>query len=196
MYREWDTECVPQLTGQFAFGLYDERCRRLLLARDRAGEKLLFYGLLGDRLIFASELTGLMIDRSLPRRLDPVSFDHFLAYGYVPGDRSILRDVRKRPQGHAATFDLGSRAWRVWPYWHLPADAAPADADANELVDDLESLLEASVRRQLVADVPLGILLSGGVDSNLVTALAARLSTSAVRTFTGLRLEHDRGCHD
>ena len=183
-YREWDTECLAHLVGQFAFGLHDGRRRRVFLARDRAGEKPLFYSLHGGRLVFASELKALLADRAFPRRLDRTSFDHFLAYGYVPGDRSILRDVRKLPAGHAATFDLADGAFRSWPYWQLPCGAAPDDADPDALTSELERLLEASVRRQLVADVPVGILLSGGVDSSLITAIASRVSPAPVRTFT------------
>ena len=183
-YRQWDLDCLSRLTGAFAFGLYDERRRRLLLARDRAGEKPLFYTHQGNRLVFASELKALMADPAFPRRLDATSFDHFLAYGYVPGDRSILRDVHKLPQGHAATFEVETNQWRVWPYWQLPASSPAAGAVLDELVLELEGLLEQSVRRQLVADVPVGILLSGGIDSSLVTAMAARVSPRPPRTFT------------
>lgn len=183
-YREWDVECLTHLTGQFAFGLYDERRRRLLLARDRAGEKPLFYSRQGNRVVFASELKALMADPAFPRRIDHASLEHFLAYGYVPGDASILRDVRKLPQGHAAVWELDGDRWRVWPYWRLP-DAAPDNgATADALSEELEALLARSVQRQLVADVPVGILLSGGIDSSLVTALAARVSPVPVRTFT------------
>jgi asparagine synthase (glutamine-hydrolysing) len=193
-YREWDLECLSRLTGAFAFGLYDERRRRLLLARDRAGEKPLFYRCHAGRLVFASELKALMADPSLARRLDPSAFEHFLAYGYAPGDRSILQGVGKLPPGHAATFEVPTGEWRVWPYWQLPQADADSGAALDDLALELEGLLEQSVRRQLVADVPVGILLSGGLDSGLVTAMAARVSPSPPHTFTVTFPGH--GAHD
>ena len=193
-YTEWDLECLSRLTGAFAFGLYDERCRRLLLARDRAGEKPLFYRRHAGRLVFASELKALMADPSLARRLDPSAFEHFLAYGYAPGDRSILQGVGKLPPGHAATFEVPTGEWRVWPYWQLPQADADSGAALDDLALELEGLLEQSVRRQLVADVPVGILLSGGLDSGLVTAMAARVSPSPPHTFTVTFPGH--GAHD
>jgi asparagine synthase (glutamine-hydrolysing) len=183
-YREWGLDCLDRLAGAFAFALYDETRRRLFLARDRAGEKPLYYARQGDRLLFASELKGLMADPSIARRLDRTSFEFFLAYGYTPGDRSMLRGVHKLPQGHAATLDVTTGDWRVWPYWQLPAPATVPDAPIDDLAKELEGLLERSVRQQLIADVPVGILLSGGIDSSLVTAMAARVSSTPVRTFT------------
>lgn len=183
-YREWDIDCVPHLTGQFAFAIYDEDRRRLLLARDRAGEKPLYYCREGDRLLFASELKALTADPRIARKLDRTSFEYFLAYGYVPSDRSILRGVHKLPQGHAATFDVARGTWHEWAYWQLPLTPDLACDSVEVLTKELERLLEDAVRRQLVADVPVGILLSGGIDSSLVTAMAARVATEPLRTFT------------
>lgn len=182
-YREWDLDCLTRLNGQFAFGLHDSARRRLLLARDRAGEKPLYYRRDGSRLLFASELKGLMADPSFERRLDHEAFDLYLAYGYVPGDHCILRGVSKLPPGHAAVLALDTGDFSVQRYWTLPPTAAQ-DVPADQLEAELETLLEAAVRRQMVADVPLGILLSGGLDSSLVTAMAARAASDPVRTFT------------
>jgi asparagine synthase (glutamine-hydrolysing) len=185
-YREWGAECLSRLNGMFAFALYDVRRAELFLARDRAGEKPLFYAATSGGLRFASELKALMMDTAVPRIVDPVGLDCYLTMGFVPGDRCILRGFNKLPPAHALTFNLASAQLRVWRYWHLPQPNAEialgADADVA-LLDELEALLQDSVRRQLVADVPIGVLLSGGVDSSLVTAMAAR-ATDKVKTFT------------
>jgi asparagine synthase (glutamine-hydrolysing) len=185
-YREWGTDCLARLNGMFAFALYDGRRRQLLLARDRAGEKPLFYALAQGALRFASELKGLMADPLLARRIDPVALDCYLAMGYVPGERAILQGMKKLPPAHALVFDLNNGQSRLWRYWQLPepnAAAAHDQADEAALLQELETLLEDAVRRQLVADVPVGILLSGGVDSSLVTAMAVR-AAPRVKTFT------------
>lgn len=183
-YAEWDTDCLTQLNGMFAFALYDARKERIFLARDRAGEKPLFYRLEGDTLYFASELKALLAHPSLPRRIDPEALDCYLAMGFVPGDRCILQGYRKLPPAHAMTFDLYQGNINIWRYWQLPElDPDASTIDPVQLVDELETLLEDAVGRQLMADVPVGILLSGGVDSSLVTAMAVRQS-SQVRTFS------------
>lgn len=185
-YAEWDTDCLARLNGMFAFALYDSRRRQLFIARDRAGEKPLFYARAPGALRFASELKGLMADPALARRIDREALDCYLAMGYVPGERSMLQGVKKLPPAHALVFDLNSGQSRLWRYWQLPelsASAAKGEADEAGLLDELEALLEDAVRRQLVADVPVGILLSGGVDSSLVTAMAARTARK-VKTFT------------
>jgi asparagine synthase (glutamine-hydrolysing) len=183
-YRTWGVDCLLHLNGMFAFGLYDSAARRLFLARDRAGEKPLFYWHTPGRLVFASELKALMADPTFPRRLNLEALDYYLAYGYVPGEMCILQGVRKLAQGQAMTYDLETDALRVWYYWRLLEPPSQVDVSADDLTAELEALLEDSVRRQLVADVPVGIMLSGGIDSSLVTAMAARVSSKPVKTFT------------
>jgi asparagine synthase (glutamine-hydrolysing) len=185
-YRQWGSACLERLNGMFTFALFDATRRQLFMARDRAGEKPLYYVLTPDSVRFASELKGLMADARLPRDIDSEALDCYLTMGFVPGERCILQGVRKLPPAHALVFDLTTARSHVWRYWELPrppqrAGAAPADEE--QLLEELEALLADSVRRQLVADVPVGILLSGGVDSSLVAALAVR-ATSKVRTFT------------
>ena len=182
-YREWGAECVSRLNGMFAFALYDAEQQVVLLARDRAGEKPLFYHYADGTLRFASELKGLLADPALPRRIEPESLDCYLALGYVPGGRCILQGFNKLPAAHALRFDMKSGLAKVWRYWQLPDLRTSAVPDEAALLDELESLLQDSVRRQLVADVPVGVLLSGGVDSSLVTAMARR-SSSKLKTFT------------
>lgn len=183
-YRAWGSGCVARLRGMFAFVLYDAAAERVLLARDRAGEKPFFYALFNGQLRFASELKGLLADPGVPRVLDPAALDAYLAFGYVPGDQCLVSGINKLPAGTLATYDLNTGTFRAETYWQLPAPPTSVQATETELVNRLESLLEASVREQLVADVPVGVLLSGGVDSSLVVAMAARVSTTPVRTFT------------
>lgn len=182
-YRAWGPDCVARLNGMFAFGLYDRAADQLFLARDRAGEKPLFYRHAGGALAFASELKALMADPACPRRLDMEALNYFLTFGYIPGDLCILQGFSKLPQGHVMMYNLRTDAMQVWPYWSLPEPNGTAPAGPADLVDELEALLMDSVRLRLIADVPVGILLSGGIDSSLVTAMAARVSSGPVKTF-------------
>lgn len=185
-YREWGVECLSRLNGMFAFALYDARQQAVFLARDRAGEKPLFYHRDGGVLRFSSELKALLADPTLPRQIEPAALDCYLAMGYVPGDRCMLQGFNKLPPAHALLFDLQTGKTKVWRYWQLPelnAALPQGPVDEAALLDELEALLEDAVRRQLVADVPVGVLLSGGVDSSLITAMAVRAS-SQVQTFT------------
>ncbi|MBN1553874.1 MAG: asparagine synthase (glutamine-hydrolyzing) [Phycisphaerae bacterium] len=185
-YLAWGTDCLDRLSGMFAFAIWDGREKLAFLARDRAGEKPLYYhhDPVGGALRFASEIKALLADPAVPRRIDPVALNHYLAYGYVPGDACMLRGLNKLPQGCAMTYRPATGELHRWRYWQLPQAEPPRTADAEELTDRLEALLRESVRRQLVADVPVGVLLSGGTDSSLVTAIAAEVSSSPVRTFT------------
>lgn len=183
-YAQWGTDCLARLNGMFAFAILDAPRQRLFLARDRAGEKPLFYRLDSGTFHFASELKALLANPVLPRRIDAEALDCYLAMGFVPGDRCILQGYRKLPPAHAMTFDLRTGTTQVWRYWQLPELGESAEtADETSLLEELEALLEDAVERQLIADVPVGILLSGGVDSSLVTAMAMRRS-SRVRTFS------------
>ncbi len=151
-YREWGTDCLPRLNGMFAFALYDARQQTILLARDRAGEKPLFYHQANGTLRFASELKGLLADPALPRRIDPEALDCYLAMGYVPGERCILQGFNKLPPAHALRFDLHTGVATVWRYWQLPAlaDDPQAPLDEVALLDELEALLEDAVRLSLI----------------------------------------------
>jgi len=182
-YCQWGDDFLRRLEGMFALALYDGAQRRLLLARDRAGEKPLFYRCAGGKLTFASELKALTADPDFPRIIDVRALEFYLAYGYVPGTMCIFAGTNKLGQGEALSFDVGSGSVRTWRYWSLP-EPSPVREQEGVLLEELDRLLEQSVRRQLVADVPVGVLLSGGVDSSLVTAMAARVSSRRVKTFT------------
>lgn len=182
-YRHWGYDFLQRLDGMFALALYDPSQRQLLLARDRAGEKPLFYRLADGELRFSSELKGLLVDPTMPRRIDAEAMDCFLAMGFIPGERCIFSGYNKLPPAHTLLFNVDTGECTTRRYWSLPEFDPNARKTEEELVGTLEALLEKSVRRQLVADVPVGVLLSGGLDSSLITALAAR-NGARVKTFT------------
>ncbi len=183
-YTQWGTECLSHLNGMFAFAIYDTTKQTLFIARDRVGEKPLYYHHDNGELRFASELKALLADPALPRRIDPEALDCYLAMGYIPSARCILKGFNKLPPAHALLFDLHTGEFKLWRYWQLPElEVVKGELDETTLLDELENLLEDSVRRQLMADVPVGVLLSGGVDSSLITAMTVR-SSSKVKTFT------------
>jgi asparagine synthase (glutamine-hydrolysing) len=181
---EWGTGALQRLRGMFAFALYDHARRRLILARDRAGEKPLFWARHRRGVVFSSELKALFADPAFPRRIDMAGLNAYLAFGYVPADQCLLQEVRKIPPGHFLELDLESGDAVAHRYWHLPEPAAVGAEREPELVDELHDLLKASVREQLQADVPVAVLLSGGTDSSLITACAAAVSGAPIQTFT------------
>jgi asparagine synthase (glutamine-hydrolysing) len=183
-YREWGADFVKRIVGMFALALYDQPRRRVYLARDRAGEKPLFFWHTSAGLAFASELKALFRYDAFPRRLNAGALEHYLAFGYVPQELCLVAGTRKLAPGHLLSYDLDSGAVGVRRYWDLPEFDTATRPSAGELVEELDRLLLESVRRQMIADVPIGVLLSGGVDSSVVTAMAARISSRPVKTFT------------
>ena len=181
-WEEWGMGAVDRFDGMFAFALFDAGRETLVLARDRLGKKPLYYAELADgTLAFASELKGVMAHGRVPSDLDPLAIEDFFAFGYVPDPRSIRRAVRKLPPAHLMTWRRGASP-RLTRYWDLPMDGA-AVTRPEEAAEDLRARLRAATRARMVADVPLGAFLSGGVDSSVVVATMASLSEQPVRTF-------------
>lgn len=183
-YQEWGSECVKHFNGIFALAILDHGVNNaaptLFLARDRAGEKPLYYMYADGVLRFASEI------KALPHggTLNMQALNHYLALGYVPAEQCLFEGVQKLPPAHCAQYTLQTGELRIWNYWSLPANSAKYHADGPSLAQEAGSLFEDSVRLRLAADVPVGVLLSGGLDSSLVTAAAARVSSRPVETFT------------
>jgi len=177
LYEEHGLGFVERLSGMFAVALWDAGRERLVLARDRVGKKPLLWARLADGSVaFASELKALLALPDLPREVDAAALDAFLALQYVPGPETALRGVRKVPPGHLLVVENGRE--RLERYWRLePRPDRPS-------LDEVRSVVAAAVRRRLVADVPLGALLSGGIDSSVVAGLMAEASAEPVRTFT------------
>jgi asparagine synthase (glutamine-hydrolysing) len=191
-YDEWGEECVERLRGMFAFSVYDKRRNSLFMARDRAGEKPLYWAEHRGGIVFASELKALMVDTEFPRRLSAEGLAYYLTFGYVPGDKCILEGVHKLMPAHSLSWSLISGTANIRRYWDIPAAGVNDVATIEERADELQRLLTSAVSEQLVADVPLAVLLSGGVDSSVITAIAARASRSRVRTFTVTLPKHPR----
>ncbi len=182
LYEERGARMVDDLRGMFAFALWDERRRRLLLGRDRLGIKPLYYALVDGRLLFASELKALLRVQGLERRINWKAFSRLLASLTTPPSESILAGVHKLEPAHVLTADArqGVRVERYWDVRFAPIEGRSEPA----LVDQLRELLEESVRLHLVSDVPVGAFLSGGVDSSGVVAHMARSSPQQVKTFS------------
>ncbi len=181
-WQRWGVDCLSRLHGMFAFALYDARARTMLLARDRLGVKPLFTATLGDgSVIFGSELKQLLAHPGCPRTIDPLAVEDFMAWGYVPDDRSILAGVEKLPAGHYRLLrhDAAPAAPVCW--WDISfADRATGSAD--QLGEELLHHLHQAVTSRMTADVPLGAFLSGGVDSSTVVAMMAGASADPVKT--------------
>jgi asparagine synthase (glutamine-hydrolysing) len=181
LYEEYGTDCVRHLHGMFAFSLWDERRQQLLLARDRVGKKPLLYDLRDGVLTWASEMHALLQNADIPRALDPVALDRYLAFGYVPTPRSALRGVSKLPPAHTLLFRDGKVT--LERYWQLDY-SRKLDASVEELGEMIRDALLEATRKRMIADVPLGAFLSGGIDSSTVAALMKAANAGPVKTFT------------
>lgn len=183
-YNSWGIDCVHHLNGMFSFAVYDSGKHagkeRLFFARDRAGEKPLYYRHVGGRFVFASELKAIGNFEGI----DLNALNHYLALGYVPFDLCIAKGVKKLPPAHAGMFDIRSGGLKTWRYWHPPWAESAEDLTGEQLAEESWKLLKDSVRLRLRSDVPVGVFLSGGLDSSLVTAAAAVVSGQTIKTFT------------
>jgi asparagine synthase (glutamine-hydrolysing) len=186
LYLAYGDACVHMLEGMFGLAIWDARTRRLLLARDRSGEKPLFYADLGSELIFASEPKAILAYPAVDRALDPVAATTFFALGYVLSPRTMRRGIRNLPPGHVLVADASGV--RVSPYWRADDFAARTGASASdrrEAAGAVRAALRQAVARELLADVPVGVFLSGGLDSSILTALAAeRFDYGGIFTYT------------
>ena len=173
LYEENGASCLANLKGMFAFALWDSKQKSLLLARDRVGKKPLHYCLTGDGLIFASEIKALLQHPAVSRDLNVRSLSKYLSYEYVPAPDTIFRSIKKLEPGHYLVYsDHHSRIAR---YWDVPLqNNQPTDQSEGECAEELRTVLDLSVRRRLVADVPVGLFISGGLDSGIVAAFAAK----------------------
>ncbi len=180
-YEERGVASVGDLEGMFAVAIWDAPARTLLLARDRLGIKPLYYAVLPDQIVFASELKALLEHPAIERTLDLTALSRYLAHEYVPAPHSILRAVRKLPAGHWLTYTDGRV--KLEPYWDVHFQRG-AGIDEAEAVEALRAALDRSVKQHLVSDVPLGVFLSGGIDSSAVAAFAARHFPGRLKTFS------------
>jgi asparagine synthase (glutamine-hydrolysing) len=182
LYEELGSDLVQQLRGMFAFAIWDDRAKRLTIARDRLGIKPLYYWTTSDGVAFASELRSLLALDDFPREIDRDAVDEYLAFGYVPDPACIFKGVRKLPPGHLLTWDA-ERGIEITRYWSAVRPETPV-SDEREVVEELRRLISDAVGSHLESDVPLGAFLSGGIDSSTVVAQMKQLTSSGVETFS------------
>jgi asparagine synthase (glutamine-hydrolysing) len=182
LYEEMGADCVRKLRGMFAIALYDFPRKKLLLARDRLGKKPLYYGLSQGRLYFGSEIKTMLAVAPDLARTDPESLLQYFYFGYIADPDTAFADIRKLPPGCLLEYSGGEIKLRQ--YWDVPAYGTAVPHSEEECLEKLEHLLAEAVKIRLISEVPLGALLSGGVDSSLVVALMARASSRPVKTFS------------
>ncbi len=185
-YEQYGEACVNELRGMFAFGVWDRPRQTLFLARDRIGKKPLFHAQVDGQWVFASELQALLRHPGLAREVDWAAVDEYLTYGYVPAPRTIFRGVHKLPPAHWLRLKAGAdgpASPHIERYWRLSYEPKLALSEAAA-AEGLLEVLTGAVRLRMIADVPLGALLSGGLDSGIVVALMSRLSSRPIKTFS------------
>lgn len=188
LYEEMGRNCVHQLRGMFAFALYDERRRKVLIARDRLGEKPLHYAFNGKQLLFASEIKSILAVAPELAQIDRQALRQYVQFGYIPDPATAFLDIKKLPPGHLLELENGKLS--VTEYWDIPEYDTHSPASEEECLEELEHRLAEAVQMRLIADVPLGAFLSGGTDSSTIVALMARSSSRPVKTFSiGFRQE-------
>lgn len=196
LWEKYGEACLPMLDGQFAFGVYDSRSRVLTLARDRAGEKSIYWTYQNGVFAFASELKALTHVPGLQWEIDPEAFNAFMMLRYVPAPMSIIKGIHKLEPGHVLTFDGTTVKTKRWYAWEVNPVTEVSQAGFRNAVDLVESLLIDSVKSRLISDRPLGMFLSGGIDSSLVCAIASKVLKVTPKTFSigfeGDKSEHER----
>ncbi len=182
-FEDYGDGIFSRLSGMFACGIWNSKTQTLHLARDRYGKKPLYYYHAGDTFVFASELKALLSCGEVSRKLDPEGLSRYLFYEYVPAPHSIIKGINKLMPGHVLT--LKNNAVHIRPYWSIDFNARAVPVNEHEVVETILSKLKTSVARRLMSDVPLGVFLSGGIDSSAIVALMAELvDASRIKTFS------------
>ncbi|GAC1690746.1 MAG: asparagine synthase (glutamine-hydrolyzing) [Candidatus Dormibacteraceae bacterium] len=182
-YEEWGEDVVKRLNGMFAFAVLDRMRGSVLLARDRMGIKPLHYAIDGRRLVFASELKALLCDPALRRGIDLAALDQYLAYEFVPSPASIVRGINKLEPAHLLMWSVPDGEYQLRRYWAAELEGAEVRGSLDEQCEELRAVLRESVRKELISDVPLGVFLSGGIDSSAVAAMMTQLG-GEVKSFS------------
>jgi asparagine synthase (glutamine-hydrolysing) len=183
-FKQWGEKCLDHLRGMFAFAVLDLRSRRLFLARDRIGKKPLYFNAQPNGFQFASELKVLLADRLTPRRIDPVALAQYLTFNYIAAPRTIFQGIGKLPAGHFAWVEL-DRPDRIQlaDYWNLRFEPESRQ-DITDWIEEFDAEFTEAVKLRMISDVPLGALLSGGIDSTIVVRAMSRFANSPVKTFS------------
>ena len=184
-YRQWGSDLPNRLNGMWAFAIYDRESKRVFISRDRFGQKPLYYSCQNGAFGFSSELSSLVEHCRIDASIANLSLKKYFAYGFIPAPNSLYANIFKLPAGHNLTLTINDLSYQVQQYWDYvaePLDEIPADAE-EQWCEELRSLLSLAVKRRLMSDVPLGVFLSGGVDSSAIAAFAATLNNGPVSTF-------------
>jgi len=179
-YEEYGEDCPAMFNGMFAFAIWDDRRKRLFVARDRIGIKPLYYYKDDKRVVFGSEPKAILQTPDVPREIDPLALDNFLTFEYIPAPLSIFRDIKKLYPAH--TLSLHNGAISTKRYWHLPVKHCAVSKD--EICNLIRDYLQDAVKIRLISDVPLGVFLSGGLDSSTLVAMMSRATDQPVKTFS------------
>jgi asparagine synthase (glutamine-hydrolysing) len=181
-YEQYGPDCVTHLRGMFAFAIWDAKRRRLFMARDRVGIKPLYYCQTARAFYFASELKAILADPDVSREVDPCAIRQFLSFNYLAGEQTLFASIKKLPPGHTLAIENGHVA--IHQYWDLRFTGQRWPMPFDQAVEELSGRLKSTVRDHMIADVPVGVLLSGGVDSSAVLSFAVQGTAKKVKTFT------------
>lgn len=184
LYQEYGAGCFSKMNGMFALALFDKRNKRLTLARDRMGKKPLYYAVTDDALVFGSELKALLQHPAVKKEIDPMSLQKYLAFDYIPTPHTIFKDAHKLEPGHYAVYENGVLS--AEQFWNITFDANKDTCvmSAKDLLSEMDRRLGEAVKSRLVADVPVGIFLSGGLDSSAIAYYAQLASREKIKTFS------------
>ena len=188
-YQEYGKDCLKLLNGMFAFAIYDDKNKKIFLARDRIGIKPLYYYHTKDKFIFASEIKAILTNPEIKKEVDKSSLGDFISLRYVPGEKTIIKNIKKLLPGHYLEFDLKSKKIEITKYWDVK------EGNLNFSEDKIARILERELKRstiqRTISDVPFGTFLSGGIDSSIITAILSKASDEQVKTFS-IGFEHDK----
>ena len=182
-YEQYGRDCVRRFRGMFSFALWEARTQTLFCARDRLGIKPLYYYFDGEVFVFGSEIKALLEHPSVSARLDPDLLPEYLAFGYVSGEKTLFQGIRKLMPGHTLSLSSANFHPEIRQYWHIPTTQEPTSRPDSEWIGECRKRLEKSVELRLMSDVPLGMFLSGGVDSSAIAAMMRRMVKEPVKTF-------------
>ncbi len=181
-YKEWGVDCVKKFNGMFSFAVFDKRNSQLFIARDRLGEKPLYYYIDGKKFVFASEIKAILEDKDIAREVSSQGLVNYFSFGHSVGPDTIYKNIKKLLPGHSLIFK--NNQIDIKEYWALDVSGEKDDRGENFYKKEIRKLFEESVREKLVSDVPLGVFLSGGIDSSSVVAMMAKNSSMPLKTFS------------
>jgi len=181
-YKEWGADCVKKFNGMFAFAVFDRKSKQVFIARDRIGEKPLYYYLDNKKFIFASEIKAILQDKSIKREIESQGLVNYFTFGHSVGPDTIYKNIKKLLPGHCLILKNGRV--EIKEYWALDVSGQKEDKGENFYKEEIKKIFEDSVRQKMVSDVPLGVFLSGGIDSSSVAAIMAKNSSMPLKTFS------------